>query len=62
MALKRMGIVNKHKTTASGSLQLEWVELAEMLTRCGIDKVSDQRYWNKVMIVIWSYSNNEMNC
>ena len=62
MALKWMGIVNKYKTTASGSLQLEWAELAEMLTRCGIDKVSDQRYRNKVMIVIWSYSNNEMKC
>ena len=38
---------------------------AEMLMRYGICKVSEQRYWNKVTILICPialYSNNVMKC
>ena len=52
---------------------LEWAELAGRswqchcrdLTRYCIGKVSEQRYWNKGMIVICPielYSNNVMKC
>ena len=60
VALKRMGIVNNYNSIREFTVGMVRVGrvgsvTAEMLTRCGVGKVSEQRYWNKVMIVIWSY-------
>ena len=60
MALKRMGIVDNYESIREFTVGVVGVGgvgsvTAEMLTRCGIGKVSEPRYRNKVMTVIRSY-------